>query len=173
MKTNRLPIIVTVAIGLVSWSATSCARESKSTDSSIPVVSTSTPAGPALPATTPAGSAAEVNADDLAVKWLDIKDCTFDTRERFFAGLKVLEATVDRQIALRNAKRAAMPSTVDTKEWDFVMKELTEARAYLKDKGDELRKATPETWGQLKDTVGEAWTRTQNANAKVKQSTTT
>ena len=52
------------------------------------------------------------------------------------------------------------------------MKEMADARAYLKSTGEEANKATPETWLQAKEKVGQAWTRTQEAYDKVKASTT-
>jgi hypothetical protein len=38
--------------------------------------------------------------------------------------------------------------------------------------GEELSKASPETWSQEKDKVGQAWVRTQAAFDNVKSSTT-
>jgi len=52
------------------------------------------------------------------------------------------------------------------------MKEMGDARSALKSMGEELSKATPETWDQEKDKVGQAWVRTQEAYDKVKSSTT-
>jgi len=37
---------------------------------------------------------------------------------------------------------------------------------------EELHEASPETWAQQKDKVGEAWMRAQEAYGKVKSSTT-
>jgi hypothetical protein len=88
------------------------------------------------------------------------------------AGLSRLESEVDSQIAALTAKRATMNGTTDTKDWDFAMKEMVNAQAYLKSSGAELSKATPETWSQAKDKVAQAWVRTQEAYTKVKASTT-
>jgi len=93
-------------------------------------------------------------------------------RAQFFAGFTRLEARVDDQIRRLTARRAAMTSTTDTREWDFAMKEMGDARTYLKSMGAELRTATPETWNQQKDKVGQAWVRTQDAYGNVKSSTT-
>jgi len=120
----------------------------------------------------PAQMAALASADIASAKWSDIKDCTYDMRAQFFAGLKQLEARVDVQISELTAKRAAMKSTTDTKDWDFAMKEMNDSRTYLKSVGDELNKASTETWTQQKETVGQAWVRTQEAYDKVKSSTT-
>ena len=46
------------------------------------------------------------------------------------------------------------------------------ARTYLKSMEEELHEASPETWAQQKDKVGEAWMRAQEAYGKVKSSTT-
>jgi hypothetical protein len=80
---------------------------------------------------------------------------------------------VDEQITELTAKRATMKGTTDTKEWDFAMKEMINARNNLKSTGEVLAKADPETWAEQKDRVGVAWVRTQDAFAKVKASTTT
>ena len=104
--------------------------------------------------------------------WNEIKVCTYDMRARLFAGLKQLEAKVDGQIRELVAKRATMKGTTDTKEWDFAMKEMNDARSYLQSTGEELSKATRENWDQAKEKTGQAWVRTQDAYAKVKASTT-
>jgi hypothetical protein len=49
---------------------------------------------------------------------------------------------------------------------------MVNARSALKSTGEVLTKASPETWDQEKDRVGQAWVRTQDAFAKVKSSTT-
>lgn len=107
-----------------------------------------------------------------AAQWADIKDHAFDARAKFMTGLKALEAKADTQIAELKAKRATMQGSPSAKDWDFAMKEMADARAYLKSMGEELGKATAETWAQQKDKVGQAWVRVQDAYAKVKSSTT-
>jgi hypothetical protein len=102
----------------------------------------------------------------LSPAWTAIDDCTYDTRAQFFAGLGQLEAMVDRQIGELTAKRAAMKpmaKAIDYTEWDLAMKEMQNARSYLQATANELSKATPETWNQKKDKVGQAWARTQDA----------
>jgi hypothetical protein len=76
------------------------------------------------------------------------------------------------EVAELNAKRSSMPSTVETKDWDFAMKEMSDSQAYLKSMIDEASRATPDTWNQEKDKVDEAWQRTQAAFDKVKITTT-
>jgi hypothetical protein len=171
MKTNRFTNLVIVAFGLAAFSVTGCSKEERTAATPLPpakdVAATTVP-GPAT--TVPV--AATTNPDAASARWSDIKACTYDMRTQFFAGLNRLEAKVDDQISELTAKRAAMKSTTDTNEWDFAMKEMEDARSYLKSMGEELRRATPETWGQEKDKVGQAWVRTQEAYAKVKSSTT-
>jgi hypothetical protein len=65
-----------------------------------------------------------------------------------------------------------MQRSTDTKAWDLAMKEMEAAQSYLKAMGEELGKATHESWDQTKDRVGRAWVRTQDAYAKVRSSTT-
>ena len=110
--------------------------------------------------------------DEIPTRWADLKDYTFDEREKFFAGLDRLNGKVDAQVLELKAKRAKMNSLVDTKEWDFAMKEMNESRSYLNAVSKELRTATPETWEQDKEKAGQAWERTQEAYDKVKSSTT-
>jgi hypothetical protein len=87
-------------------------------------------------------------------------------------GLKALEAKLDTQLAELKAKRATMQGSPSVKDWDFAMKEMADARSYLKSMGEELAKATAETWTQQKEKVGQAWVRAQDAYANVKSSTT-
>ena len=166
MKTKSLLQLAAACVGLFAFSTAGCAEKEK-------VVATPSPAAPSpgasdvvtvpAPATVPDASSAQ---------WAEIKDLTFDQREQFFAGLKRLQARVDAQITELTAKRAAMPSTADTKDWDFNMKEMGDSRSYLNGMADEIAKATPETWAQEKDKVNHAWTRTQDAYDKVRTSTT-
>jgi hypothetical protein len=83
-----------------------------------------------------------------------------------------METTIDRQVVELTEKRAAMKGTVAVKDWDFAMKEMNDARTYLKSMGDEAAKATAETWDQQKAKVGQAWKRAQAAYEKVQLSTT-
>lgn len=165
MKTTRFTQILATAISLTALAATVCAKAT----------------GPAGPTTVPPLANASPKTMQVVTtptpevapdRWSDLKDVIFDDREQFFVGLKSLENRVDDQLVELKAKRATMNSSVNTKDWDFAMKEMLEARAYLKSSGEESGKATPETWDQAKDKVGQAWVRTQNAYASVKASTT-
>lgn len=173
MKTYRLTHLIAAAIGLAAFSTAECAEKEKTADATLPPAKDVATA----PATTTASDSATAvpvaaTPDVASVKWSDVKDYTYDQRVQFFAGLKRLEARVDDQISELTAKRAAMKSTTNTKDWDFAMKEMGNARSYLKSTGEDLGKATPETWAQQQDKVGQAWVRTQEAYAKVKASTT-
>jgi len=111
-------------------------------------------------------------SDQAAASWVAIKDFTYDQRDQFIAGAGRLQAMLASQIAELKAKRASMPSTVETKDWDFAMKEMNDAQYYLKSMIEEAARATPETWGQEKDRVDQAWQRAQEAFDKVKVTTT-
>jgi hypothetical protein len=65
-----------------------------------------------------------------------------------------------------------MKGTTDTQDWDTAMRAMEDARTYLTAMGEELKKASDETWSQEKDKVGQAWAKTQEANDQVKTSTT-
>lgn len=151
MKIHRPSLAAIVCFSLVAFSGVQGAEETRK---------------PEAPATdlTP--------AEDTSARWSDIKELSFDQREQFVAGAARLEARVDAQITELTARREAMKSTADTKDWDFSMKALVDARSYLKGMSEEATKATPQNWAQSKDRVGRAWVRTQEAYAKVKTSTT-
>jgi hypothetical protein len=177
MKTNRRPILITAILGLAAFSTVGCAKEERTAAAPPPpakdvAATTATTAAPGPATTVPV--AANSSPAAIATEWLDIKDCTYDMRAQFFAGLNRLEAKVDAQISELTAKRAAMAmkSTTDTRDWDFAMKEMENARSALKSMGDVLNRASRETWDQEKDRVGQAWVRTQEAYDKVKSSTT-
>ncbi|MES1194912.1 MAG: hypothetical protein ABUL65_03385, partial [Opitutus sp.] len=143
-----------------------CAEKAKVADA---------PVSPAkeAPAPAPAPVAPVADTPDAAgARWSEIKDLSYDSREAFFTGHKRLQARLDEQISELVARRAAMKADKDTKDWDFAMKELGNARSYFTGTGEVLAKASPDTWGQEKDRVGEAWVRAQTAYAKVKASTT-
>jgi hypothetical protein len=111
-------------------------------------------------------------SDQAAASWVAIKDYTYDQRADFIAGAGRLEGMLASQIAELNAKRASMPSTVETKDWDFAMKEMTDSQYYLKQMIEEAGRASPDTWGEEKDKVDQAWQRAQEAFDKVKTTTT-
>jgi hypothetical protein len=175
MKTNCFINSVVVAVGLVAFSAAGCAQKEQTADASPPPAKDSAPTvvTTTLPGATPTAQVAAATSPDVAIaQWIDIKDCTYDMRPKFFSGLKRLEARVDEHISKLSIRRAAMKSTANTQDWDFAMKEMGNARSSLVSSGDELRKASPETWAQEKEKVGQAWLRAQNAYDKVKSSTT-
>jgi hypothetical protein len=175
MKTNRLIHLFIAALGLAAFPTAGCAEKEKSAEASRPPV----PDGAAASATaaqpgptTNVAVAATASPDVASARWSDIKDCTYETRAQFFSGLTRLEARVDDQIRELTAKRAIMDGKANTQDWDLAMKEMENARTNLKSMGEELHKASPETWDQQKDKVGQAWVRTQEAYDKVKSSTT-
>jgi hypothetical protein len=99
-----------------------------------------------------------------------MENLTFDQRAAFMAGLAGLVRKLDGQISAFNAKRSTM--TTGTGDWDFAMKEVNAARAYLFGLETEVSNASPDTWAQEKDRVGGAWRRAQDACDKVRMSTT-
>ena len=175
MKINRFKNLVAAAISLAAFSSAGCAEKEKSTNAPMPSANELTAAKATTAKVEPAKTAQASptgSADAASATWNDVKDCTYEARSTFFAGLKQLEAKVDTQIMGLNAKRAAMTSDVNTKDWDFAMKEMGDSRSFLKSVGEELSKASVETWTQQKEVVGQAWLRTQAAYDKVKSSTT-
>lgn len=172
MKTHRFTHFLMAAIGLTAFTTAGCTPKERNVQASSP------PANDTAGATAAAGTAASTwvapttGSAIAAAKWTDIRDLGFDARAQFVAGAKALEATVDAQVAELTAKRATMTANPSVKDWDFAMKEMANARTYLKSTGQELGKATAETWAQQKEKVGQAWVRAQEAYAKVRSSTT-
>ena len=176
MKTTRLIQIAAAVFSLASFATVGCAEKNKTSADNAAVTAkteTATPAaGAEHAAALEATSSTDQFAPDASVRWADLHDITYDLRAQFFGGAQRLEAKVNGQIAELTARRKAMNSTVDTKDWDFAMKEMNDSRTYLHAMISEAHNANPETWDQAKDKVVEAWTRTQNAYDKVKSSTT-
>jgi len=171
MKKYQLPKIIVVALFFGAM-AIGRADNGNASDGAMPAANGAASGDVVLQPTASAQSASAPAAAAASAKWNEIKDSTYDTRDVLFAGLMQLEATVDGQVRELTARRAAMKSTANTKEWDFAMKEMNDARSYLRSVSDELRKASVETWNQQKETVGRAWVRTQAAYDAVKTSTT-
>lgn len=171
MKPYIAPLLV-AALGVAAFSAAGCSpKKEPGTGSLLP------PAGSSAPATVagdvPATNAGTADGARMAVvSWPDLETLTFERRSEFMTGFKQMEAMVDRQVTELAAKRAAMSGTVAVKDWDFAMKEMNDARSYLKAMGDEAAKATSDTWAQQKAKVGQAWVRAQAAYEKVKFTTT-
>lgn len=119
---------------------------------------------------TTSAARSKAGQDATVTQWNEIKDYSYDMRATFFAGLRQLESKVDGQINDLKTRRAAMTSATDNKAWDFAMKEMADARSFLKSVGQEIGKANIETWSQQKEAVGRAWERSQTAYDKVKSS---
>jgi hypothetical protein len=175
MKTNRFINLLTAAVGLAAFSSAGCTEKQQTADATPPPGKEATTATATVVVPKPATTvqvAATVIPDVASARWTDIKDCTYDMRAQFFAGLNRLEARVDVEVSELTTRRAAMNSNANTQDWDFAMKEMERTRSYLKSTGDDLSKSSPATWDQIKDKVGEAWVKTQDAYRAVKSSTT-
>jgi hypothetical protein len=184
MKTYLPHTAVALSAGLASILLAGCSGGNKSAGDRVqaapapsPVVAVQKP----LPAQQPVPIArppqnvpiaVQSVSDQAAAAWASIKDYTYDQRSDFLSGAGRLLGMLSSEVSELNAKRASMPSTVETKDWDFAMKEMSDSQAYLKSMIDEAGHATPDTWNQEKDKVDEAWQRTQAAFDKVKVTTT-
>jgi hypothetical protein len=123
------------------------------------------------------GRLARLEAQEVAVPeqtadqaWADIKDDTYDQRGHFTAGVNKLSARLDDQIRSLRAKRAGM--TTDLKDWDFMMKDVDDARSMLTSRMTELSQTnTPETWLAARDNIGDAWKRAEAAVDKMNTTT--
>lgn len=103
--------------------------------------------------------------------WQNIQYHTYEKRQEFTAVFSRMVAKLDDDIRALNEKRATMKN--DTRDWDFAMKELNNARADVQSKVTDLSRATtPDTWVEARDRLGVAWDRAQTAVQAVKSSTT-
>jgi hypothetical protein len=125
---------------------------------------TVTPARPGQATVELAGPAHPATASGT---WGAIRDCSYEMRAQFFAGLKPLEAKVDVQLDELLTGRAAITAAAESRRWDAAIKEMSDARSYLSSRRAELDKATRENWEQAKEQVGRAWVRAQEAYARV------
>jgi hypothetical protein len=124
---------------------------------------------PVRPAADP-DTPVNVITDTVSPSWDDIKNLPYAQHVQFSAGLAKIEERLDRQIGALNAKRSSMET--DTKDWDFNMKEVNDARSFLTFLNGEVANAGADIWQQEKDKVEGALKRTQEACEKVKSSTT-
>ena len=171
MNTNPILHFIATAFALTAFSTAGCSEKPPKPDT--PVVSTTVTTDTIkASAAEPPVPAVIATSDSPDIAWIDLKDYTYGQRDQLIAGLKRLETRVDVQMDELTKKRAAINGKADPKDWDFAMKEMRDAQAYLKSTNKELGKATPEIWSQAKDKVGHAWVRSQEAYAKVKASTT-
>lgn len=105
--------------------------------------------------------------------WSALQNLPFEQRELLISGLKPLIAKVSGQITDLQAKREVMVAKkMNTGDWDFAMKEMNNAFAYLSGMAEDLGNAQADSWDHHKQLFGLAWVRTQAAFAKVKASTT-
>jgi len=175
MKTHRFPSLFIAASGLAALLTSACSNKEKVAQAqqvpparAVPAPAQAVPSPTrAIPA--PTARPALVVNDLATAAWTDIKDLTYEQRADFIAGLARLGSKLDGQISALNAKRATM--TTDTKDWDFAMKGLLEAQAYLKSMPDEVGKASVDSWSQEKEKVEEAWHNSQEAYDRVINST--
>ncbi len=173
MKTTSHIAILSVVLGLsgialVLWAGADSRATAQVAPSNAKVSITVTP-----PPVIGLYSVGTVPAVDTSIEWTNIKDYTYAQRLQLLSGLSSVQARVDAQIAELRAKRATMLPPTRTVDWDFAMQEMLNARAYLRSMSWDLAKATPQTWDQIRERVGQAWVRTQDAYGRVKASTTT
>ena len=103
--------------------------------------------------------------------WSEIKNDTYDQRAHFTDGTGRMMAKLDREIRELRDKRAGL--TTDTKDWDFLMKDVDDSRALLLGRIETIAKATtPEAWADAKEKVGDAWHRAQLAVDKMNSART-
>jgi hypothetical protein len=178
MKPHSLTLKRVAVYAFACILAEACSRN----ESAVQVQSTPTPASavrvPAAPAAPVARPVVQVpisvrsSSDQAAASWVAIKDYTFDQKSSFVGGASALVNMLNGQIGDLNARRASMPSTTDTKDWDFSMRDLVDSATYLRSMIDEAGRSTPDAWDQEKDKVDQAWQKAQAAYDKVKTATT-
>jgi len=181
MKPDRYTFLLLAPLGLLAFVASGCGAREPQIAAAMPEPRdrAEVPVAPVAPAVgahpmTDRLAAAEGAVEAAAPRWLDLEGHTYANRAPFLAGVAGLEAVVTAQVAEVTARHAAMtrvPSTADSQAWDSAMKEMGDARSYLKSMGKEASEATADTWSQKKDKVGQAWVRSQAAYEKAKSTT--
>jgi len=174
MKTHRIAAFA-ATLALAGLLATGCTKKEKSVQPeprAIAVPITPTPGTRTVVVATPVVAAPpQPIVVDAAASWEAISGLTYEQRAEFVAGVARMEAQLDGQIGAIKAKRATM--TTDTKDWDFAMSGLTDARSYLHSMENEVAGVTtPDTWNEEKEKVHQAWLKAQDAYDKVRTSTT-
>ncbi len=180
MNSHHFIPLLGVALGAAAFGSAGCsprndpppATSFAASESRTATTAASRPADSVAEAVGVPGAPANVVADNVAVRWPELETLTYERRGEFMAGVRRMEAAVDQQIAELNAKRATMAEGQPKRDWDVAMKEMNDARSYLRSVGEEASSASSETWEQQKDKVGTAWKRAQEAYDKVKRSTT-
>ena len=166
MKNHRLAAL-TATVSLAALLASGCSRKDQVVPAQpVPVV-------PATPVPTAQVVVAPPQPIVVAApaSWDAISGLTFEQRADFVAGVLRMEGQLDGQINVLKAKRATM--TTDTKDWDFAMSVMSDARSYLQSMAAEVGAVTtPDTWNEEKEKVHQAWLKAQDAYDKVRTSTT-
>jgi hypothetical protein len=178
MNTSRVSALFAVAF-LVYASAHaqtpsqggSSARSASEAPANPPKPSTPPPVAPAPGPVNPVIPPADSNASGtVAVKtaseqtWERIRDYTFENRTEFMAGLKEIQAQMEKSVEALKARRTTF--TGDPGAWDSEMKRLDDARIYLDSMASALAKATTVNWIARRDDVARAWDRLQGAYAR-------
>ncbi|HEY5227808.1 MAG TPA: hypothetical protein VIJ19_04660 [Opitutaceae bacterium] len=174
MNFRTIPLRGLAACSLLGLLAPGCSKSEKPAAVAQPAVQRVAPSVPVQPVAKPTVPRVSVpfQADQASASWASIKDYTFDQRSDFAAGAAVMEASLASQVAELNTKRAALPPSVDTKEWDFAMRNLMDAQSYLKSTVDEAGRTSPEFWNQEKDKVDQAWQKAEENFDAVRTATT-
>jgi len=173
MNTKCIKITITTLLGCAAIGTLGCTQTDRTAEAAAKSVQTGTqttmPRAESAPA---ARQSMDLAVAVAGVQWTDVKDASFALRDQLLQDLTKLQAKVDGQVTELTSRRATLAPTVNTDAWDFAMKEMDSSRTGLQSSIEGLNKATRETWDQEKDKVGIAWTRTQDAYAKVIASTT-
>jgi hypothetical protein len=170
---RRFPLPLLSGLGAILLAVCSCrAKDEPATPTPPDASSDRTPApAPTMPAGPAEAPREDPDTATASATWASIKDCTFEQRADFVAGLNLMMKRVESAIATLNARRVTMKDE-SAKDWDFNMKELNNARDYLVSTGSDLEKATESNWADAKLKVAQAWDRVRSAYDKVTHSTT-
>jgi hypothetical protein len=165
MKSSRVFRSLLVGCGLVTLGAPACASNENSVPATSPpshAVVTVTVIDPATGAvvseeqTEPAGPSAEV------ASWDSIKDLDYEMRGAFVAGLQQLEIELGNQLAKLAVQPATSKDPAEIKQRELALRQLEFSRAYFHLMCETVKDATPKTWKQKKDSIGQAWTKIQD-----------
>lgn len=99
--------------------------------------------------------------------WTAIRDCTYENRGDFVAGMDRMAQACDTEYAVVKTNLASMrPAATELR--DQAMADFATARAALSSQLIEARSGSAENWDAAKDKTAQAWKAVQDAFARVK-----
>lgn len=110
-----------------------------------------------------------LNSDQAVIQWSDLKDYPFEGKSDFLEGLRRLENAADAQINDIFVKRSGLNSGSEAAQLDQTLREITSDRFFFHSMSEQMSTATAANWTERKAKVGMAWSKMQEALARIAQ----